>query len=265
VVGAGFLKEKKMKINKIYNENCIDTLMNMPDSFIDMVITSPPYDNLRDYESVIDVPTIAHELFRVVKPGGVVVWVVGDSVVNGSETATSFKQALEFIDTGFRLHDTMIYEKNSPAYPARSNGNRYSQIFEYMFVFSINEPKTANLIIDKQNKWAGFKDFSNKLKNPVPDFSPRNNIWKYVTSFNDETEHPAPFPEKLVADHINTWSNEGDLIYDCFMGSGTTAKISHELNRKWIGSEISKEYCDLAIKRIRPYLSQEKIPFPKSA
>lgn len=250
-----------MEINKIYNESCIDTLIKMPSSFIDMVITSPPYDNLREYESVIDVPAISIELFRVLKPGGVIVWVVGDSVVNGSETATSFKQALEFISNGFRLHDTMIYEKNSPAYPARSDGNRYSQIFEYMFIFSINEPKTANLIVDKRNKWAGHKDFSKKLKNPVPDFSPRNNIWKYTTSFNDTTDHPAPFPERLVSDHINTWSNEGDLIYDCFMGSGTTAKISHLLNRNWIGSEISKKYCDVANKRISPHLQQKLIQF----
>jgi DNA modification methylase len=239
-----------MEINKIYNENCIDTLSKMPNSFIDLVITSPPYDNLRDYESNIDVPTIAHELFRVVKPKGVVVWIVGDAVINRSETGTSFKHALEFIDNGFKLHDTMIYEKNSPAYPARANGNRYSQIFEYMFVFSIDAPKTANLIIDKPNKWAGHKDFSGKLKNPVPDFSPRNNIWKYTTSFNDKTGHPAVFPEQLVSDHINTWSNEGDLIYDCFMGSGTTAKMAKQLGRNYIGSEISSEYCKIIDKRL---------------
>ena len=142
----------------------------------------------------------------------------------------------------------MIYEKNSPAYPASRTGNRYTQIFEFMFVFSKGKP-TCNLLIDKPNKWAGHKDFAGKLKNPVPDFSPRNNIWKYTTSFNG-IKHPAPFPEQLASDHIASWSNPGDLVYDPFMGSGTTAKMALLAGRNFIGSEISQEYADLANKRI---------------
>lgn len=246
-----------MELNKIYNENCLDTMKRMPDNFIDLTVTSPPYDNLRKYNGFsFDFESVAKELFRVTKQGGVVVWVVGDATIEGSETGTSFKQALFFMECGFNLHDTMIYEKNSTAYPARSNGNRYSQIFEYMFVFSIDTPKAANLIIDKSNKWAGHKDFSGKLKNPVPNFSPRNNILKYTTSFNDETGHPAAFPEQLAKDHIYSWSNKGDLVYDCFGGSGTTAKMAHLQKRNWILSEISQEYCDIAQKRIQPYLNQ---------
>ena len=158
------------------------------------------------------------------------------------------------MDLGFKLHDTMIYEKNSPAYPANRNGNRYTQIFEYMFVFAKGEvPK--QLIIDKPNKWAGHKDFSGKLKNPVPDFSPRNNIWKYTTSFNG-IKHPAPFPEQLAADHILSWSSEGQLVYDPFMGSGTTAKAAIELNRNYVGSEISANYVEIANQRLAG-MSQE--------
>jgi site-specific DNA-methyltransferase (adenine-specific) len=226
-------------------------MKRMPDGFVDLVVTSPPYDDLRSYNGYsFDFESIARELFRVVAGGGVVVWVVGDAVHKGSESGSSFRQALFFMSLGFNLHDTMIFEKNSSTYPASKSGNRYSQIFEYMFVFSKEKPKTANLICDKPNKWAGHKDFSGKLKNPVPDFSPRNNIWRYVTSFNG-VKHPAPFPEQLALDHVLTWSVEGDVVYDPFMGSGTTAKACVLTGRAWLGSEISKEYVEIAEKRLR--------------
>jgi len=242
-----------MEVNKIYNQNCLETLRLMPDEFIQATITSPPYDDLREYNGfTFEFESIAHQLFRVTKHGGVVVWVIGDATKSGSESGTSFRQALFFKQIGFNLHDTMIYEKNSPAYPATRNGNRYTQIFEFMFVFSKGKPK-ANLICDKPNKWAGYKDFAGKLKNPVPEFSPRNNIWKYITSFNG-VKHPAPFPEKLAQDHILTWTDEGDLVYDPFMGSGTTAKMAILNFRNFIGSEISQEYVELANKRIEGLL-----------
>jgi len=237
-------------VNVIYNENCLDTMARMEDNFIDLTLTSPPYDDLREYNGYsFDFEAIANELYRVTKTDGVVVWVVGDATHKGSETGSSFKQALYFKSIGFKLHDTMIYEKNSPAYPARADSNRYTQIFEYMFVFA--KGKVINqLICDKPNKWAGHKDFSGKLKNPVPDFSPRNNIWKYTTSFNG-VKHPAPFPEQLAEDHILSWSRGGDIVYDPFMGSGTTAKMAKLHNRTYIGSEISKEYCDIAEARLK--------------
>jgi DNA modification methylase len=237
-------------INTILNEDCLDTMSRLPDNFIDLTVTSPPYDNLREYNGYsFDFEPIARELLRITKPDGILVWVVGDATIAGSESGTSFRQALYFKEIGFKLHDTMIYEKNSPAYPARRDGNRYTQIFEYMFVFAKNKVANNRLICDKPNKWAGYKDFSGKLKNPVPDFSPRNNIWKYTTSFNG-VSHPAPFPEGLAHDHILSWSNEGDLVYDPFMGSGTTAYVAKKLNRNYLGSEISQEYCQLIEKRL---------------
>ena len=238
-----------MQLNKIYVENCLDTMAKMPDEFVQATVTSPPYDDLRKYNGYsFDFELIANELYRVTKESGVVVWVVGDATKKGSETGSSFRQALYFQSLGFNLHDTMIYEKNSPAYPASASSNRYTQIFEFMFVFSKGKP-LANLICDKPNKWAGYKDFGGKLKNPVPEFSPRNNIWKYTTSFNG-VKHPAPFPEALAADHIRTWTNEGHLVYDPFMGSGTTAKMAMLNGRDFIGSEISQEYADIANARI---------------
>jgi len=215
---------------------------------------------------------IAQELFRVTKKGGVIVWVVGDSTVNGSETGTSFKQALFFKEIGFNLHDTMIYEKNSSPYPASKKSNRYTQIFEYMFVLSKGKPVTHNLIKDKKNKWAGFPTFGvassrqvdgslkKRGKIIVNEFGYRDNIWRINCGFGYSTKdkiaykHPAIFPEQLVNDHIITWSNEGDLVYDPFLGSGTTAKMALINGRNFIGSEISKEYCEIAQERIKEYL-----------
>ena len=249
----------------IYNEDCRDTMQRMlkEDVKADLVITSPPYNNLRTYNHSstwnFDIfKEIAKLLYDITADGGIVVWVVGDATINGSETGTSFKQALYFMECGFKLHDTMLFEKNSSSFPAKRTGNRYTQIFEYMFVFSKGKPKTAHLICDKENKWKNFTNWgknTNYNKNgeliqtndikPVPEFSPRNNIWKYTVGFNiNEGKHPAVFPYQLAEDHILTWSNEGDLIFDPFTGSGTTASAALCNNRNFIGSEIDKTYFD---------------------
>ena len=236
-------------IDQIFNENCLETMQRMPDEYIDLTVTSPPYDDLREYEGYeFDFEKVAAELFRVTKKTGIVVWVVGDATHKGSETGSSFRQALTFMDLGFKLHDTMIFEKNSSTFPAKRTGNRYTQIFEYMFVFAKGKVE-ANLICDKKNKWAGYKDYAGKLKNPVPEFSPRTNIWRFVTSMNG-VKHPAPFPEELARDHILTWSEPGDLVFDPFLGSGTTAKMAKVLNRKFVGSEIARTYWQIATERV---------------
>jgi site-specific DNA-methyltransferase (adenine-specific) len=264
-----------MEINKIYCESNLETMAKMPDCFIDLTVTSPPYDDLRNYNGYsFPFEDIAKELYRVTKQGGVLVWIVGDSVINGSESGTSFKQALFFIQCGFNLHDTMIYEKDASPFPSDC---RYTAQFEYMFVFSKGKPKTVNLIKDKLNAAGGniMKSVVNRMtdgtmnktrKNvTIEIYGTRGNIWKYGIGFNKTTkdviafEHPAIFPEQLCADHIYSWSNENDLIYDPFMGSGTTAKMAHLQKRNWIGSEISQEYVDLANKRIEPYLKQLRL------
>ena len=140
---------------KILCGDCAEIMQQIESDSIDLVVTSPPYDNLRNYHSEFDINKVTQQLFRLLKQGGVVVWIVGDATINGSETGTSFKQALKFMDAGFNLHDTMIYEKNSSTYPANAKSNRYTQIFEYMFIFSKGKPKTHNLICDKQNLWGG--------------------------------------------------------------------------------------------------------------
>lgn len=256
-----------MKLNHIYNENCLDTMKRMDDDFVDLTVTSPPYDNLRDYKGyVFPFEDIAKELFRVTKKGGVVVWVVGDATIDGSETGTSFRQALYFMECGFNLHDTMIYRR----FASNPPNNRYFQNFEYMFVFSKSKPRTINLLKDRNNnniKSGGdntrMKDGSTKKGNKtgmlLNKFGIRENIWEYQQHTIDNIYHPAMFPEKLSMDHIKSWSNEDDLVYDPFMGSGTTAKMAHLLLRNWIGSEISEEYTELANKRLWQYLNQKTI------
>lgn len=244
---------------------CVNEMSKLPDSFIDLTVTSPPYDNLRDYNGYLfDFESVAKELYRITKKGGVVVWVVGDSVVKGSETMTSFKQALYFREIGFNLHDTMIYQKTGIPFPSST---RYLQCFEYMFVFSKGKPKTTNLLADRPNATAGQTRKSRKYRTkdgsfvrgsekPIKEYGTRLNIWKYQTGQYKSTKdleafkHPAIFPESLAEDHILTWSNEGDVVLDCFMGSGTTGKMAILNNRKFIGIEISKEYCEIAKRRI---------------
>jgi len=257
-----------IELNKIYNEDCIQTMNKMPDNFIDLTVTSPPYDNLRTYNRYsFDFETIAKELFRVTKEGGVLVWIVGDATINGSETGTSFKQALYFMECGFNLHDTMIYKRFASNPPT----NRYFQNFEYMFVFSKGKISKTNLLKDRKNnnlKAGGDntrqKDGSikkgKKTGMKLNEYGIRENIWEYQCQHSlDKTNHPAVFPENLVRDHIYTWSDEGDLVYDCFMGSGTTAKMAHEYKRNWIGSEISKEYCHIIEERINNHKKQLKL------
>lgn len=258
-----------IEVNRIYNENCLDTMARMPDNFIDLTVTSPPYDNLRDYKGYsFDFESIAKELFRVTKIGGVVVWVVGDAVVNGSESLNSFKQCLFFNEIGFNVHDTMIYQKDVMPFPEQT---RYNQCFEYMFILSKDKLITFNAIKEKTKGYkpskssttrnANGKTSSLKYKQGKDERS-LFNIWKFGCGYNKTTndecafEHPAMFPEQLVSNHIYSWSNEGDLVYDPFGGAGTTAKMAHIYKRNWILSEISDEYCKIAQKRIQPYLNQ---------
>jgi DNA modification methylase len=239
------------------------------DNSIQLTVTSPPYDNLRKYNGFTwDFEGVARELFRVTKPGGVVVWVVGDATINGSETGTSFRQALGFKDVGFNLHDTMIYEKAGTG--ACGSNLAYWQTWEYMFVFSKGRPSVVSLIEDKPNAFAGKKaaqdkdgcsgrrsaDGQAKDKGKVrivKEFSRRTNIWRYTTgAFNhdDKTGHPAPFPEALARDHILSWSSPGDIVLDPFLGGGTTGKMAFQLGRFFIGCDISPEYVEIARNRI---------------
>lgn len=263
-------KEINEFLGKINNDDCIKFMKKLPGNCIDLTVTSPPYDDLRDYENKLiwDYKTfrkVARELFRITKKGGVVVWVIGDKTDKGNKSLTSFKHALYFQEVGFNIYDVIIYEKagSGPPHP-----NRYFNSFEYMLVMSKGKPKAINLLKDKKNSCAGMSTFgditrrekdgslTNKGKKVINEFGVRTNIWRYNNGKGFSTkdkvayEHPAIFPEKLVEDHIKSWSNPGDIVFDPFGGSGTTAKVSIELERKWLYVEKVKKYCDVAKKRI---------------
>ena len=256
-------------MNQVINGDCLEIMKTLEDNSIDLTVTSPPYDNLRTYNGyTFDFEGIAKELFRITKQGGVVVWVVGDATIKGSETGTSFKQALYFKEIGFNLHDTMIYRKNSLTFP---DTNRYYQCFEYMFIFSKGKPKTVNLIQDKENKQANktitgnYRDIDGSLKEmsgsknkrAIKEKGVRWNIWDYNTGWQHSYSedflrgHPAIFPEKLAEDHILSWSNPDDVVMDCLAGSGTTGIMAHKNGRKFILIETSETYCDIIKERFK--------------
>lgn len=266
-------KIEKIK-NTIINDSSDKALCLIPKDSIDLVVTSPPYDDLRDYTGKITwdfaiFKKIAKQLYRVMKPGGVVVWVVGDKVENGSKTLTSYKQAIFFQTLGFNIYDVIIYEKTGAGPP---HPNRYFNAFEYMFVLSKGRPKTVNILQDKPNKWAGATTYgeitrrekdgtlTNKGRKVVNEYGTRTNIWKYANGKGFSTkdqiayEHPAIFPEKLAEDHIRAWSNPGDIVLDPFGGSGTTAKMAQLLGRDWVLIEAVEEYCNIAKKRLEEFI-----------
>jgi len=257
-------------MNKIIKGDCLEVMKTFENNSIDMILTSPPYDNLRDYKGyTFNFEGIAKEIYRVLKDGGVCVWIVGDATIKGSETGTSFKQALYFKEIGFNLHDTMIWEKHSFNHDPRNK--RYKQHFEYNFILSKGRPKTYNEIKDVPVKNAGKRYKSSKrLPNgeirdygyiTMNDFQARSNIWKIGQDTTNK--HPAPFPEKLAEDHILSWSNEGDKILDPMAGSGTTLKMAKKNNRNYIGIEISQEYIDIINKRLSQLTEDNKDTNPK--
>ena len=252
-----------LELNKTHCMDNREGMKLLPDNYIDLTVTSPPYDDLRSYKGCewnFEIfKEVAQELYRVTKDGGVVVWIVGDKVEKGSKTLTCYKQALYFKEVGFNVYDIIIYEKTSPSPPHK---NRYFNSFEYQFVLSKGKPKTINLLKDRINKSSGRNtgkisrredDGSLTIKKniEIQEFGVRTNIWKYDVGNNKSTKdkiafkHPAIFPEKLAEDHILSWSNKGDIVMDIFAGSGTVRKMCKLNNRQYIGFEIAEEYVKI--------------------
>lgn len=259
-----------LPINQIVcGDNC-DVLGTFPRECVDLVVTSPPYDDLRTYGGHSwDFYGVAWQLKRVLKPGGVIVWVVNDKTEDGDETGSSMTQALHFKQLGLRLHDTMIWHRVSP-FP---ESTRYHPAFEYMFVFANGAPSVFNVIMDRETTTEGRRESTQERQ---PDgrivkpgrnsaalhreIAPRFNVWKQnaggsmTTKDSFAFKHPAIFPEPIARDHIKSWSNEGDIVLDPFNGSGTTTKMARELGRRYIGIEVNPEYCEIAEKRLEQQL-----------
>ena len=255
----------EIKLDEIYCSDCITFMKNLPDNCIDLTVTSPPYDNLRDNNGYsFDCENIAKQLYRITKHGGIVVWVVGDKIAKGNKTLTSFKQALLFQQIGFNVHDTMIYKKKNTPF---MRSNAYTNCFEYMFVFSKGSPKTFNPLKEKTvrsgeemlvyNKKAD--GVNKKILGRLKEEKTKTNIWEYAVGLGGTTrdkiafKHPAIFPEKLAEDHIISWTNEGDIVFDPMSGSGTTCKMALLNNRKYLGCDISEEYVAIAKERLKGY------------
>ncbi|MDI9364208.1 MAG: site-specific DNA-methyltransferase [Flavobacterium sp.] len=252
----------QMELNNIYNVDCLVGMKSLPNDCIDLVVTSPPYDDLRIYNGYkFDFENIAKELFRVMKKGGVVVWVVGDKIKNGDKTLTSFKHCISFQEIGFNVHDVMIYmKKNTPF----MRSNAYTNCYEFMFVLTKGKPNTFNPLKTKTVRQGLEKLVHNKKADGVnkkilgvlKDEKTLTNIWEYAVGLGGSTndkiafQHTAIFPERLAQDHILSWSNENDIVFDPMCGSGTTCKMAKLNNRNFIGMEISKEYSELAKERI---------------
>lgn len=258
-----------MKNIKLIQGDCLEVMRTMKENTIDLTVTSPPYDNLRTYNGNIEqwnfdkFKEIAKEIYRITKEGGVVVWIVADATIQGSETGTSFKQALYFKEIGFNLHDTMIWEKQTFTATGALK-TRYAQVFEYMFIFTKNKIKSFNPIKDRKNITVGKKkhgtirqpDGSTRLQSSIgketKEYGQRFNVWKINTEVsNSKRCHPAQFPEQLANDHIISWSNKDDVVFDPFMGSGTTGKMALLNGRNFIGVELDKDYFSIAENRIK--------------
>ena len=255
-----------ININNIYQGESVEFMRNnIPNNSIDMVLTSPPYDDLRDYDGFeFDYEMMLDEIYRVLKDGGVCVWVVGDSVIDRRKQLSPFKQATYANMIGLKLYDNIIYHKTTPSPPHK---DRYFNTYEYMFVFfKGDKPKCIKLLADRKNKTAGRftgsitrREQCGKLTRKdgvyIGNYGIRDNIWSYDVGNNKTTkdkfayQHPAIFPEKLAEDHILSWTNEGDIVLDPMCGSGTTCKMAKLNNRRFIGIDISKEYVELSKER----------------
>ena len=258
-------------LNRIIQGDCVEIMKQMPDSFIDLTVTSPPYDNLREYNGYTFNPEeIAKELFRITKTGGVVVWVVGKKIKNGNILSTPFKQAMLFQAIGFNLHDIMIFKKKNTPF---MRSNAYTNGFEFMFVFSKGKPRTFNPIKVPTAR-SGFemlvtnRKADGKIKKVLGELKSekvKDNIWEYAVGLGGTTKdkiafkHPAVFPEKLAQDHILSWSNENDIVFDPMCGSGTTCKMAKVSSRNYIGIDISEEYCEISRDRVKLVSDQKKL------
>ncbi len=255
----------KIKPNEIYNFDCVEFMKSMDENYVDLTVTSPPYDNLRNYNGYyFDFESIAKGLYKVTKKGGIVVWVIGDKITNGNRTLTSFKHAIFFQECGFNVHDVMIYKKKNTPF-MRSNG--YTNCYEFMFVFSKGSPNTFTALTEKTARQGfemvvhnkGADAVNKKVLKQLKAEKTKTNIWEYAVGLGGSTndkeafKHPAIFPEKLAEDHIISWSKEGDIVFDPMCGSGTTLKMAKKHNRIYIGCDISAEYVDLAKKRLEKY------------
>ena len=264
-----------LRTERIIVGECASVMrQEFPDDCVDLIVTSPPYDDLRCYGGYdFDCDAIGRQMLRVLRPGGVAVWIVGERVKDG-RTCSSFEQGLAFRDMGFRMHDLMVYQKLNTPFMRK---NAYTQAHELMFVLSKGAPTTFNPLTCP-TKQTGVRmtvygrgaDGDNSKRRPVKYAArkTRTNVWAYATGLSNTTRdkfcfgpdgHPAMFPEALARDHILSWSNPGDLVLDPMCGAGTTLKMASLHDRRWVGIEISHDYAGLAERRVKGAAAQSRM------
>ena len=250
---------------KLYQGDCLEVMKNIPKNSVDCIITSPPYDDLRDYNSTINYETLIHLFYNALNNGGIVVWNVDDRISTGSKTLSSFKQALLFKEIGFNVNDIIIWKKTNPI--PQLKRSHYQHSYEFMFVFSKGFPKTFNPILvncscaGKQLSSGKVASKNKKRKSKsitVNEQKIASDIWEFPICHND-TNHPAVFPLELPLLHIKSWTNENDTVLDPFMGSGTTGIACKMLNRNFIGIELDENYFKTAKERIERYSVNKKL------
>jgi len=240
----------EIEYNKVFNESCIDTMSRMKDNSIDLVITSPPYNmNLRirngkycsrqivkefstkysDFDDNLPIEVfyklhskIISELIRVSK-----ITFYNIQIVTGSKRAF-FKIIGEYSDF---LKEIIVWNKGY-AQPAMASNvlNRQSELI---------------LVFEKENAISRQFSKCNFQRGTLSD------VWDIKRGRKIDDNHSAVFPEKLVETVITNFTDENDIIYDPFMGTGTTAYVSSLLNRNWIGSEINQKYCEVIMDRVK--------------
>ena len=275
------MRENLLPGIELVNGDCAAVLPGLPPA--DLILTSPPYDGMREYggySDAFDFDAVAAACVANLAPGGLLVWVVADQIVDGGDSGTSFRQALSFMGLGLTLHQPMIYQRWSLSGMRKK---AYYKDFEYMFVFSKGKLKTANILEDKRNLATGGRKASKMsglgrsgdnqnsylglTGGIVPEYGRRGSVWyynagKYAGNLKGDldyqtlAEHPAIFPQRLARNHILSWTNPGDLVIDPMVGSGTTLRAAADFGRRAVGIEINPEYCDL----IRQRLAQSVLP-----
>lgn len=257
-------------LNQVLHCDCVLGMRALPDACIPLTVTSPPYDKLRMYDGHA-LPfelfqLVACELYRVTMPRGVIVWVVQDGTdKNGSETGTSFRQREFFKNLGMSAHATMIMKVNACRFP---NNRRYCQQFHYAFVLSKGKPRVINVLRDSANQHPGdVVKHSHRSKDGklvtclmphkrLAAYGYRGNVWDYKVGNGQTTKDRFAFnqtalmPELMAEDHILSWSNPGDLVFDPMCGAATTCKMALLNHRKFLGMEIHQTYWEIACKRM---------------
>lgn len=263
----------KLALNKIHHFDAVVGLRLLPADCIDLTLTSPPYDWIRDYNGTFDPAKfpfvrIAEELYRITAPGGVVLWITRDQQQDCCESGTSAKQMLYFKNIGFNVQ-TMIVDSIS----ARHRRYCYGMPPQFCFVLSKGRPKAFHPIRDKPNTEPGrIKSWSARNRDgrirkgkpkEIPKYGRRSHIWLYPTGFGLVSDDPlprnapAPMVETVAGDLMLSYSNPGDLILDPMAGLGTTGKVAVKLNRQFIGFERVRKYCDVANDRVRQAFEQK--------